>query len=283
MARIELEHASKGWRLDKRTLSHLPPRLITGAYIVNAGVSKLAAGQETAKGLHGMATAAYPFLGKLDAQTFTRLLGAGELTLGGLVAAANRSHGPGRNRARGLLRRAPRPVPAHPGDASQRQPAADRPGHPAGQGCLAAGHGPVLRARCGPEPRRRQRLTLHPGAQAMQVSIPGVRRGVPQPPREVVSAARELPSTRSSTGTRPRDGSPATRPTTRGNPTWPSSSRPSLHTPAGARWWWWWCGCGPASADPAGAAAHAEGRRRRGIDRARWILQRLAGGRPPAP
>src|SRR5215211_3487712 len=69
MARIEPEHASKGWSLGKRTLSHLPPRLITGAYIVNAGVSTLSAGQETAKGLHGMATAAYPFLGKLDAQT----------------------------------------------------------------------------------------------------------------------------------------------------------------------------------------------------------------------
>jgi hypothetical protein len=82
MARIEPEHASKGLGLGNRKLSHLPPRLITGAYIVNAGVSKLGAEEETAKGLHGMATAAYPFLGKLDAQTFTRLLGAGELTLG---------------------------------------------------------------------------------------------------------------------------------------------------------------------------------------------------------
>ena len=82
MARIEPEHASKGLGLGNRKLSHLPPRLITGAYIVNAGVTKLGAGEEAAKGLHGMATAAYPFLGKLDAQTFTRLLGAGELTLG---------------------------------------------------------------------------------------------------------------------------------------------------------------------------------------------------------
>ena len=63
MARIELEHTSKELRLGNRTLSHLPPRLITGAYIVNAGVSKLGAGEETAKGLHGMAAAAYPFLG----------------------------------------------------------------------------------------------------------------------------------------------------------------------------------------------------------------------------
>ena len=82
MARIELEHASKGLGLGNRKVSQLPPRLITGAYIVNAGVSKLGAGEQTAKGLHGMAAAAYPFLGKLDAQTFTRLLGAGELTLG---------------------------------------------------------------------------------------------------------------------------------------------------------------------------------------------------------
>ena len=73
MARNEPEHAGKGLRLGNRKLSHLPPRLITGAYIVNAGVSKLGAGEETAKRLHGMATAAYPLLGKLDAQTFTRL------------------------------------------------------------------------------------------------------------------------------------------------------------------------------------------------------------------
>ena len=82
MACIKPAQASKGFGLGARALSHWPPRLITGAYLVNAGVSKLGAGEETAKGLHGMATAAYPFLGKLDAQTFTRLLGAGELALG---------------------------------------------------------------------------------------------------------------------------------------------------------------------------------------------------------
>ena len=82
MARIELDQVTRGLGLGNRKLSHLPPRLITGAYIVNTGVSKLVADEETAKRLHGMATAAYPFLGKLDAQTFTRLLGAGELTLG---------------------------------------------------------------------------------------------------------------------------------------------------------------------------------------------------------
>jgi hypothetical protein len=82
MARIELEHVTKGLGLGNGALSHLPPRLITGAYIVNTGVSKLGVGEETAKRLHGVATAAYPFLGKLDAQTFTRLLGVSEITLG---------------------------------------------------------------------------------------------------------------------------------------------------------------------------------------------------------
>jgi hypothetical protein len=65
-----------------RALHRLPTRLITGAFIANAGYSKLRAEEETAKALHGMASVAYPFFGKLDAQTFTRLLGAGELTLG---------------------------------------------------------------------------------------------------------------------------------------------------------------------------------------------------------
>jgi hypothetical protein len=82
MARIELEQVAKRVGLGNRKLSHLPPRLITGAYIVNAGITKLGAGEETAERLHGMATAAYPFLGKLDARTFTRLLGTGEITLG---------------------------------------------------------------------------------------------------------------------------------------------------------------------------------------------------------
>ena len=38
-----------------------------------------------------------------------------------------------------------------------------------------------------------------------------------------------------------------------------------------------------ASVGRPGASAHAEYRRRRGIERARWILQRHPGGRPPAP
>src|SRR5215216_5189556 len=48
----------------------LPPRLITGAYFLNAGLSKRGADEATAGQLHGFATGTYPFLGKLDAKRF---------------------------------------------------------------------------------------------------------------------------------------------------------------------------------------------------------------------
>lgn len=63
-------------------LSHLPPRLATGAFMVNSGWSKLGADRETAEGLHAMAVGTYPSLRKLDPERFTRLLAVGEMTLG---------------------------------------------------------------------------------------------------------------------------------------------------------------------------------------------------------
>ncbi|MGP7999821.1 MAG: hypothetical protein ACLPKI_21280 [Streptosporangiaceae bacterium] len=63
-------------------LRTLPPRLATGAFIVNAGVGKLHADEETAARLHGMAASTYPFLGKMKPQDFTRLLAAGEIAVG---------------------------------------------------------------------------------------------------------------------------------------------------------------------------------------------------------
>ncbi len=63
-------------------LEHLPPRLITGAYMANSGISKLKADDETAKSLQGMAAVAYPFVGNIEPQTFLRLLAAGEIALG---------------------------------------------------------------------------------------------------------------------------------------------------------------------------------------------------------
>ena len=60
----------------------LPPRLATGAFILNSGVGKLSADQETAARLHGMASNTYPFLGKLKPEDFTRALAVGEIAVG---------------------------------------------------------------------------------------------------------------------------------------------------------------------------------------------------------
>jgi hypothetical protein len=60
----------------------LPPRLITGAYFLNAGLSKRGADDATAGQLHGFAAGTYPLLGKLDAKRFTSLLSTAEIAIG---------------------------------------------------------------------------------------------------------------------------------------------------------------------------------------------------------
>jgi uncharacterized membrane protein YphA (DoxX/SURF4 family) len=64
---------------------HLPQRVATGAFILNSGVGKLSADDEAAAQLQGFATAAYPFLGKLKARDFKRLLAVSEITLGAVL------------------------------------------------------------------------------------------------------------------------------------------------------------------------------------------------------
>ncbi|MBA8826177.1 hypothetical protein FHX42_003553 [Saccharopolyspora lacisalsi] len=66
---------------------HLPARLIVGAFVLNSGLTKRPVDQETAEGLHGMAAGAYPFLKQVDPVVFTRLLSAGEITLGAALLA----------------------------------------------------------------------------------------------------------------------------------------------------------------------------------------------------
>jgi hypothetical protein len=61
---------------------HLPPRLATGAFILNSGIGKLSADEATAAQLHGFASGTYPFLKKLRPKDFVRLLAATEITLG---------------------------------------------------------------------------------------------------------------------------------------------------------------------------------------------------------
>jgi hypothetical protein len=62
--------------------SHVPLRLATGAFVLDSGLGKRAADEQTAAGLHGMATGAYPPLGGIEPARFVRLLSAGEIALG---------------------------------------------------------------------------------------------------------------------------------------------------------------------------------------------------------
>ena len=62
--------------------SHLPPRIAAGAFILNSGVGKWTADEETAAQLHGFAVGTYPFLAKLKPKDFARLLAASEIALG---------------------------------------------------------------------------------------------------------------------------------------------------------------------------------------------------------
>jgi uncharacterized membrane protein YphA (DoxX/SURF4 family) len=61
---------------------HLPPRIATGAFILNSGVGKLSADEEAAARLHGFAVGTYPFLARLKPKDFARLLAITEMTLG---------------------------------------------------------------------------------------------------------------------------------------------------------------------------------------------------------
>jgi len=66
-------------------LSHIPPRIATGAYILNSGLSKLNADDDTAKGLHGMAAGAYPVLEDVEPRGFVKALGISEVAVGGAL------------------------------------------------------------------------------------------------------------------------------------------------------------------------------------------------------
>jgi uncharacterized membrane protein YphA (DoxX/SURF4 family) len=60
----------------------LPPRIATGAFILNSGIGKLSADDETAAQLLGFAAGTYPFLKPLKPRQFVRLVAAAEITLG---------------------------------------------------------------------------------------------------------------------------------------------------------------------------------------------------------
>lgn len=62
--------------------THLPLRLATGAFILNAGISKLGADEETAQGIHGLASTAYPMIKDVKPKDFTEVLAYSEIALG---------------------------------------------------------------------------------------------------------------------------------------------------------------------------------------------------------
>jgi hypothetical protein len=61
---------------------HLPQRIAAGAFILNSGIGKLSADEETAAQLHGFAAGTYPFLNKLKPGDFVRALAVTEIALG---------------------------------------------------------------------------------------------------------------------------------------------------------------------------------------------------------
>jgi hypothetical protein len=66
----------------KAMVRQAPARLATGGFILNSGINKLSADEETAAMVHGMAAGTYPFLAKMKPKDFVRLLAVSEIALG---------------------------------------------------------------------------------------------------------------------------------------------------------------------------------------------------------
>jgi hypothetical protein len=63
-------------------LWHVPVRLATGAIILDQGLLKLSADEDTARWLHGQAAKAFPQLQDMDPGDFVQLLSTSEIALG---------------------------------------------------------------------------------------------------------------------------------------------------------------------------------------------------------
>jgi hypothetical protein len=63
-------------------LRRSPGRLAAGAFVLDAGIGKWSADEETAARLHGVAVGTYPFLAKMKPADFTKLLAASEIAIG---------------------------------------------------------------------------------------------------------------------------------------------------------------------------------------------------------
>lgn len=72
--------------MGRRTrIANLPERVAAGVFILNSGLGKLGADQETAERVHGMASGTYPFLARVPPSRFIRLLALSEIALGAAV------------------------------------------------------------------------------------------------------------------------------------------------------------------------------------------------------
>ncbi len=60
----------------------VPTRFSTGAYILHSGLEKWRGNEEQAKGVHAMASGAYPFLAQIPPEKFLRALAAAEIGTG---------------------------------------------------------------------------------------------------------------------------------------------------------------------------------------------------------
>lgn len=60
----------------------LPLRLSAGLFLLNSGLSKVDADEETAGGLHGFASGAYPFVKRFEPRWFVGMLSKTEIGLG---------------------------------------------------------------------------------------------------------------------------------------------------------------------------------------------------------
>lgn len=73
---------------------HVAPRLAAGAIILNSGLNKRGADAETAQGMHGMASTAFPLIEDLEPETFVDTLSKTEIALGSALMAPVVPSGP---------------------------------------------------------------------------------------------------------------------------------------------------------------------------------------------
>jgi hypothetical protein len=74
--------SKRGTGLVRIKLWHLPVRLVTGAFILNSGISKQGTDAETASQLYGLTAGTYPPVRGMTPDRFVRLVSAGEILLG---------------------------------------------------------------------------------------------------------------------------------------------------------------------------------------------------------